>query len=88
MINNQITNLFGTEDIQFDEKTTCPTCNGKRFRYTSLLMDPDDIQVTFVCIDCDKDFSIHAELEVKEEEIIRKVLVVTDITFSNKQASK
>ncbi|MCD6036145.1 MAG: hypothetical protein K0S67_29 [Nitrososphaeraceae archaeon] len=77
---NKLTNLFSTDDIQFDEKTTCDKCGGKRFRYTSLLIKPEDIQITFHCIDCEKDFSIPAELEVKEEEIIRKILVVTDIS--------
>ncbi len=84
-MNQTITNLFGTDDIQFDEKTKCPKCNGKRFRYTSLTMLPDSIHITFFCIDCDKDFSIPVELEIKEEEIIRKTLVVTDVSSSTEK---
>jgi hypothetical protein len=51
----------------------------------SLLIDPESIHITFHCIDCDKDFSIPVELEVKEEEIIRKILVVTDISLGTEK---
>ena len=81
----QLTNLFGTDDIQFDEKTRCDKCGGKRFRYISLIINEKEIKIQFYCIDCDEDFIIRAELEVKEEEIVRKILVVTDVSSSTEK---
>ena len=80
MTTAQLTNLFSTDDVEFDENTRCDKCGGKRFRYFSLLIDWDCNKITFHCIDCDENFSIFADLEVKEKVITltRKVLVVTE----------
>lgn len=77
-----ITNLFNTDDIEFDKNLAHDECKSLRYRFIELIITESYNKMKFHCIDCDVDYFKLVVLNVEEKVFTKKVLHVSEEPFS------